>query len=100
MRRTCVALSVVMAVALVDAAEAAPRPRLKAFASCKQLVDYARAGALRTDGGAGVTPRGMPVPIDAITTPQIIAPREGATDVGGQVPTAAPVSGNAGDSLS
>ena len=31
----------------------AKRPRLKAFASCKQLVDYARAGALRTDGGVG-----------------------------------------------
>ena len=34
-----------------DAADAATkRPRLKAFSSCKQLVDYARAGALRTDG--------------------------------------------------
>ena len=43
--------AVVLVLALVvaaDAADAAPRPRLKAFDSCTQLVDYARAGALRT----------------------------------------------------
>ena len=47
------------------------RPRLKAFASCTQLVDYARAGAERTDGRPGVTGRAAPMPVDAVTTPPL-----------------------------
>ena len=89
------ALSVVMAVALVDAAEAAPRPRLKAFASCQQLVDYARSGALRTDGGTGVTPRAVPIPSDVIVSPPIMptAPRTETIDAGAPAAAPAPASG-------
>src|SRR3954469_18024646 len=93
MRRTCVALSVVLSLVTADAAHAAPRPRLKAFTSCRQLVDYARAGALRTQGGAGVTPRAAPVPTDAIVTPPLVpqtrqdtAAAAPAPDAGGSAP--------------
>jgi uncharacterized secreted protein with C-terminal beta-propeller domain len=74
MRRTSVALSVVLSLVVTDVAQAAPRPRLKAFSSCKQLVDYARAGALRTDGGPGVIPRAAPVMMDAVVTPPLAPP--------------------------
>ena len=55
-------VSLILALVAADAAAAAtPKPRLKAFASCKVLVDYARDGALRTHGGVGVRrPRGRP----------------------------------------
>ena len=77
MRRSIVALSLAGALLAADAADAAPKPRLKAFSSCKQLVDYARAGALRTDGGTGVVPRAVPVPADVLVTPPVMptAPR-------------------------
>ena len=45
-----------------DVATAAPRARLKAFSSCKDLVGYARDGALRTRGGVGVVGRAVPPP--------------------------------------
>jgi uncharacterized secreted protein with C-terminal beta-propeller domain len=98
MRRTCgVALSLVVALGLADAATAAPKPRLKAFASCKSLVSYARAGAERTDGGTGVVPRAAPVAIDQVVTPPLMpTPTDTSTTAGGIVPpAAAPVSGRA-----
>src|SRR4051812_46603660 len=92
MRRTSVALTMVLALVLADAAQAAPRPRLKSFTSCTQLKDYARAGALRTRGGAGVTPRAAPPLVDVVTTPVILPPRkESNTDTAAGAP--APVSG-------
>ena len=65
MRRTVVARRLVLALARRRRRGRGAKPRLKAFASCKALVDYARAGALRTDGGTGVSPRAAPMPIDA-----------------------------------
>lgn len=74
--RIVAAGTLVLALVCTDAASAATkkRPRLKAFASCTQLVDYARAGAERTDGGIGVTPRAAPMPVDAVTTPPLVPP--------------------------
>lgn len=82
--RTLAALSLVAALVCTDAASAATkqRPRLKAFTSCTQLVDYARAGAVRTDGGVGVTPRVAPQPVDAVTTPPLMPPPSPTTTDG------------------
>jgi hypothetical protein len=94
MRRTSVALVVGLSLVVADAADAAKRPRLKAFTSCQQLVDYARAGALRTDGGPGVIPRAAPMPMDAVVTPPLMPPvqERAATDL--SAPAApSPVSG-------
>ena len=51
MRRIAATIPLILALVAVDAADAATKakPRLKAFSSCKSLVDYARDGALRTD---------------------------------------------------
>jgi len=100
--RLLAAGTLILALVGADAASAATkqRPRLKAFASCTQLVDYARAGAERADGGVGVTPRVAPQPTDAVTTPPIMpppsptrtddvataAPVSGGTEIGGKVP--------------
>jgi uncharacterized secreted protein with C-terminal beta-propeller domain len=99
--RTLAAVTLVLALACTGVAEAAAkqRPRLKAFASCTQLVDYARAGAVRTQGGVGVTGRAAPMPVDAVTTPPLAPQRaadgpitaspvsaQGGTSVGGTVP--------------
>ena len=88
---------VLLTLGWAGVAEAAKRPRLKAFASCTQLVDYARAGAERTGGRPGVTGRAAPMPVDAVTTPQIRPPVQSRSDV----PTAMPVSseGAAGGSV-
>ena len=59
---------------VADAADAATRPRLKAFDDCRSLVDYARSGALRTQGGVGVDGRAAPPMVDAVVTPQIAPP--------------------------
>ena len=95
MRRSIVALSLAGALLVADAAEAAPKPRLKAFSSCKQLVDYARAGALRTDGGTGVVPRAVPMPADVLVTPPVMptAPRIETGDGRGAGAAPAPTSG-------
>lgn len=71
--RALAAVTLVLAIACTDAADAATkkRARLKAFASCTQLVDYARAGAERTKGGVGVTGRAAPMPVDAVLTPPL-----------------------------
>ena len=44
---------------VADAADAAPRPRLKAFDDCRSLVDYARSGAF----GANVSKTGWKVSV-------------------------------------
>ncbi|MBE2317265.1 beta-propeller domain-containing protein [Solirubrobacter sp. CPCC 204708] len=89
--RALAAVTLVLTIAFADVAGAATkRPRLKAFASCTQLVDYARAGAERTGGGVGVTGRAAPMPVDVVTTPPIRPPAERVTSA---PPAAAPVSG-------
>lgn len=73
--RTLAAATLLLAIACTDVADAAAakkRPRLKAFDSCTQLVDYARAGAARTQGGVGVTGRAAPMPVDAVVTPPLM----------------------------
>lgn len=91
--RIVAAGTLVLALVCTDAASAATkkRPRLKAFASCTQLVDYARAGAERTDGGIGVTPRAVPRPVDAVTTPPLMPPPSPTTteDTAAKAPSVA-----------
>ena len=88
--RIGLALALVLVLAAPTAgAQAAAKPRLKAFRSCADLVSFARKGALRTGGGVGVVPRTLP-PVDAVVTPPIRR-----TD--GQVPTAAPAPAAGGD---
>ncbi len=83
MRFRIVAATLVLACSAADA-QAAPKPRLKAFASCRQLVNFARDGAQRTAGGVGVVGRAPAGPIDAVTTPP--APTKAPTNA----PAAAP----------
>jgi uncharacterized secreted protein with C-terminal beta-propeller domain len=103
--RIVAAVPLILALVVADAASAAPRPRLKAFASCTDLVNYARAGALRTEGGVGVTGRAAPTGVDVISTPPLLPPpmpapmpvMEGApTAPRAEAPAAAPQAG--GDS--
>ena len=61
-------------------AEAAQRPRLKACASGTQLVDYARAGAVRTHGRPGVTGRAAPIPVDEIRGTAVEGPQQRGLD--------------------
>jgi uncharacterized secreted protein with C-terminal beta-propeller domain len=91
MRFRVVVLTLVTGLVFVPQAGAATA-RLKAFASCKQLVSFARAGAERTGGGVGVAPRFAPMGGDAIVTPP--APTRGSN--GEIAPTAAPVAGGDG----
>jgi hypothetical protein len=103
MRRLAATIPLILALVAVDSANAAPKakPRLKAFSSCQSLVDYARAGALRTDGGVGVVGRAVPPPAVMIDTPPLMPapPPTSETTVGGIVPpapAAAPVSAEGG----
>ena len=82
-----IAAVVLLTLGWAGSGRSGKRPRLKAFASCTQLVDYARAGAERTRGGVGVTGRAAPMPIDAVITPPMPVQRTGG-DV--PVPTMAP----------
>ena len=75
MRIAAASVLTLLVFVVADAADAAPRPRLKAFDDCRSLVDYARAGALRTQGGVGVDGRAAPPMVDAVVTPQIVPPR-------------------------
>jgi hypothetical protein len=107
MRRLAATVPLILALVAVDTADAATKakPKLTAFSSCKSLVNYARDGALRTDGGVGVVGRAVPPSPVVLTTPSVtpvtqtgsvggIAPApaaapvsaEGGTDVGGTVP--------------
>ncbi|MDA0163223.1 beta-propeller domain-containing protein [Solirubrobacter ginsenosidimutans] len=101
MRRLAAAVPLILALVAVDSAHAAPKakPRLKAFSSCQSLVDYARQGALRTDGGVGVVGRAVPSPPVTIATPPLMPAPTSDTTVGGIVPpapAAAPVSAEGG----
>jgi uncharacterized secreted protein with C-terminal beta-propeller domain len=90
--RIVASASLILALVAVDAADAAAKakPRLKAFSSCKSLVDYARAGAMRTDGGVGVVGRAVPGAPVVLTTPPIAPPAPTPdTAVGGIVPPSA-----------
>ncbi|HEY6886381.1 MAG TPA: beta-propeller domain-containing protein [Solirubrobacter sp.] len=102
MRRLAATIPLILALVAVDSAHAAPKakPRLKAFSSCQSLVDYARAGALRTDGGVGVVGRAVPPPAVMIDTPPLMPAPTSDTAVGGVVPpAAAPVSAESGTGL-
>ncbi len=97
--RFAAAAAVALALAIPAAADAAPRARLSAFGSCKDLVNYARAGAERTDGTPGVAPQAVPAPVDAVVTPPLIAPvNQTTTDMPTAVsaPAAAPTENAAG----
>ena len=96
MRIAAASVLTLLVFVVADAADAATRPRLKAFDDCRSLVDYARSGALRTQGGVGVDGRAAPPMVDAVVTPQIAPPRERTSnDTAGSVPApvSAPVSG-------
>ena len=69
--RIVATVTLLLSLVAADVATAAPRARLKAFSSCKDLVGYARDGALRTRGGVGVVGRAVPPPAIDIATPQI-----------------------------
>jgi hypothetical protein len=81
-----------VAVSLTAVPDAGAATRLKAFASCKDLVSYARAGARRTGGGVGVVPRAVPIDAGAIVTPPVGPTRDGtvAPQAGSEVGGAAP----------
>src|SRR3954447_12461037 len=83
-----------LALVAADTAAAAPKPRLKSFDSCKDLVGYARDGALRTRGGVGVPTQVVPPPAQTITTPPLV-PQRPSGDVGALAPTAAAPGGTA-----
>jgi uncharacterized secreted protein with C-terminal beta-propeller domain len=88
--RLLAAVALAVSLAMPAGAAAAPRARLSAFGSCRDLVDYARVGAERTDGGVGVTAHAAPAPVDAVVTPPLIPQQQAAS--GDLVPAAAPVS--------
>jgi uncharacterized secreted protein with C-terminal beta-propeller domain len=90
--RIAAASVLILCLVVADAADAAKRPRLKAFSDCRALVDYARAGALRTDGGVGVDGRAAPPMVDAVVTPQLMPP-VAPERTGAPVPVSAPVAG-------
>src|SRR4051812_40547495 len=97
--RLAAAAAVALALAVPAAAHAAPRARLSAFDSCKDLVTYARAGAERTAGGVGVIPHAAPAPVDAVVTPPLMPQRTTTTDAPTAVsaPTAAPIDNVSGN---
>ena len=74
--RIVATVSFILAFAASDAAAATPKPRLKAFSSCQDLVNYARDGALRTRGGVGVTGRAAPPAAMPIVTPPLLPQRQ------------------------
>jgi hypothetical protein len=105
----CGAMAVLLAPAGWAAAPAGAAPKkaavravaLPVFPSCRALLDYAHAGALKADGGTGVPLRTGAMPL-TVTTPA--APSPMPTDAGGDAvaaptaPTAAPqASAPAGD---
>lgn len=84
--RTVALVPLLLVLVAADAADAATKTRLKSFSSCKDLVGYARDGALRTGGGVGVTGRAVPPPAINIATPPI-APMPEALDRAAPAPT-------------
>jgi uncharacterized secreted protein with C-terminal beta-propeller domain len=84
MRRRVAGLLTVV-VALGVAAPAQAQTRLPAFGSCASLLKFAKAGAHRTNGQPGVTPRAVGGPPSVLVTPSI-APQSAQ---GGPVPAPA-----------
>jgi uncharacterized secreted protein with C-terminal beta-propeller domain len=77
-------LTVVIGVGVAPTQAEAKTSALPAFASCKSLVSFAKAGARRTNGQPGVTPRALGGPPRALVTPSIAptaAPAEGTAPV-------------------
>lgn len=76
----------------------AAAPRLAAFPSCRALLDYAHAGALRTGGTAGVPllagGDGLAIGRPAVAPPATGSP-EGGSPTTAPMPSAAPTSGGA-----
>jgi len=97
MRCPVAVLTLLTALLIVPDARAVPAT-LKGFTSCGALVDYGRAGAERTGGTTGVAPLAVPRSVDSITPPA--PPPPSSNSPGGVAPTAAPVSGGAGDGFS
>ena len=96
MRIAAASVLTLLVFVVADAADAATRPRLKAFDDCRSLVDYARSGALRTQGGVGVDGRAAPPVLDAVVTPQITPPRQQTsndTATSAPMPVSAPQAG-------
>ncbi len=80
----CIALALTAGAAPAAQAKKPPKPRLLAFDSCRDLVQYGRAGLVRTDGTIGVPMRAGISPM-VIATPSLVgAPDDKA------VPPAAP----------
>jgi uncharacterized secreted protein with C-terminal beta-propeller domain len=96
MRITAASVLTLLVFVVADAADAATRPRLKAFNSCKSLVEFAKTGALRTQGGVGVDGRAAPVMVDAVVTPQIAPPPQRTNDMPTSAPMPVSAEGNAG----
>ena len=94
--RIVAAVSLIFALVAADAASAAPRARLKAFSSCKDLVGYARDGALRTRGGVGVVGRAVPPTAINISTPPVTPLPPTMDTSAGAPPAPAPVSTRGG----
>ena len=90
--RIVATVSLMLALVAADTAAAAPKSRLKSFGSCKDLVGYARDGALRTQGGVGVRTQAVPPPAQTIATPPLM-PQRPEGDLGAAPPAAVPVSG-------
>jgi uncharacterized secreted protein with C-terminal beta-propeller domain len=94
-------IALTAAAALPAAADAARRPRLLAFDSCRALVGYAHANAARAGGGVGVPVRavaGAPMPLAApvspVTTAAPGAKDQSSTETAAPAPAAAPTGGD------
>ena len=95
--RLRIPVTVALAITLVAPAAAAEgkrkpvkrvaKARLAAFDSCQELVSYARAQALRTGGGSGMTVRALTDPAISLAPAPVLAETRA---VGAPTPTAAP----------
>ena len=98
--RIAAALSLAIVAVFAADAGAASKPRLKAFSSCKDLVTYARDGALRTRGGVGVVGRALPPPALSIAPPPLLPPKTGEPPTPAMPVSAAPDAGAAPEPFS
>ncbi len=105
------ALAAALALALAPAADAkvaasAARSALPAFGTCKALLNFAKAGAHRTDGRPGVPPRAIAGDVTPLTTPApqpMSSTAEGGAGPGAPQPApaaATPTAAKAEDSAS
>ncbi len=88
MRRRAAGLLAAIMGAGVMVAPAEAANTLPSFDSCKSLLRFAKAGAHRTNGQPGVTPRAVPGPPTVLVTPSI-APQTAAGDVAAPAPVVA-----------